>query len=193
MLGEVAANEVILLMGPPGAGKGTQAKLLAEARELSRISTGDMLRDQVARCTELGRQAKKVMDAGELVPDRLMIAMIRYELEHMVPTRILLDGFPRTTAQAEALDCLLAERGADITAAVLLEVGEEELIRRLSGRALREGRSDDQVETIRRRLEVYREKTRSLVDYYQKRGRLRRVEGLGAVGEVCKRIDEVLP
>ena len=185
--------EVVLLMGPPGAGKGTQAALLAEARELRKLSTGDMLRAHVGRGTDLGVKAKGIMDAGELVPDELIVAMVRSELDGMEPVRALLDGFPRTPVQAAALDELLADEGAELTAAVALEVEEDELVRRLEGRARQEGRSDDNESTIRNRMEVYRRQTQPLLDYYDERGKLERVSGMGSVEDVFERVTGVLP
>ena len=185
--------EVVLLMGPPGAGKGTQAALLAEARELRKLSTGDMLRAHVGRGTDLGVKAKGIMDAGELVPDELIVAMVRSELDGMEPVRALLDGFPRTPVQAAALDELLADEGAELTAAVALEVEEDELVRRLEGRARQEGRSDDNESTIRNRMEVYRRQTQPLLDYYDERGKLERISGMGSVEDVFERVTGVLP
>lgn len=184
-------NEVLLLMGPPGAGKGTQAARLAEARGLRKLSTGDLLREHVRTGTELGRRAQGYMDAGELVPDDLIIAMVREELEGQA-VRLLLDGFPRTPAQATALEELLAELGADVDAAVALEVEEDELVRRLLGRAQQEGRSDDTEEVIRNRMRVYGEQTQPLLDYYRGRGKLVRVNGIGDVAEVQARVEEAL-
>lgn len=186
------ASEVLLLMGPPGAGKGTQARALAEARDLRKLSTGDMLRTHVAEGSDLGRRAESIMDAGELVPDELIVAMVRSELETMEQVRVLLDGFPRTTGQAEALDELLADFGARLDAVVVLEVPEDELVRRLLSRAAEEGRSDDHEGTIRKRMEVYRESTRPLLDFYERRGVLARVDGVGEVDEVTARIRRVL-
>lgn len=188
-----AGNEVLLLMGPPGAGKGTQAEKLARARSLYKLSTGDMLRAHVKRGSELGQRAKSIMEAGDLVPDELIVAMVKSELEGQEDVRVLLDGFPRTTPQAEALDELLAQLRAPMTAAVLIEVDDEEIVSRLVKRAQEEGRSDDNEETVRQRLKVYEEKTRPLVDYYQGRGLLREVDGMGSVEEVFARISEVLP
>ena len=181
-----------MLVGPPGAGKGTQADKLARARRLKKLSTGDMLRDHVGRGSELGVVAKATMDAGQLVSDELIVEMVRAELgDH--PIRVLLDGFPRTVAQAEALDALLAELGTAITAVVLLEVDIDELVARLSKRASEQGRADDNESTIRTRMQVYTDQTAPLVSYYEGRGKLRRVYGIGAVEEVFARISEVLP
>jgi adenylate kinase len=186
------AAEVLLLMGPPGAGKGTQAARLSEAEGLRKVSTGDMLRAHVREGTELGQTAEDVMKAGELVPDDLIVAMVRREIESMDEVRMLLDGFPRTPGQAEALDGLLAEFGVELTAAILLEVAEDELVRRLLQRAREEGRSDDTETTIRKRMEVYRASTQPLLDYYAARGLLKRVDGVGPVDEVTERIQGVL-
>lgn len=186
-------HEVLLLMGPPGAGKGTQAETLAADRELQKLSTGDMLRDNVSQQTELGLQAQAFMDAGELVPDDLIIAMVRAELAGRDNVRVLLDGFPRTTVQARQLDELLAELGAGITAAIALEVEVDELTRRLLQRSSEEGRSDDNTDTIRKRMDVYAEQTRPLLDYYRQRDKLHTLPGTGSIPEVQLRIQQVLP
>ena len=186
------ASEVLLLMGPPGAGKGTQASALAEVRDLRKLSTGDMLRAHVREGSELGLRAKSIMDAGDLVPDDLIVAMVRSELETMDQVRVLLDGFPRTTGQAEALDELLADFGAAMDAVIVLEVPEDELVRRLVSRARDEGRSDDDEATVRKRMEVYRASTRPLLDFYDERGVLTRIDGVGEVDEVTDRIRTAL-
>jgi adenylate kinase len=188
-----AVSEIVLLMGPPGAGKGTQAVKLARARSLVKLSTGDMLRDHVKRGTELGQKAKAIMDAGQLVSDEIVIGMVRAEIENMNPVRVLFDGFPRTPAQADALDKLLKEFHTGITGVVLLEVDEDHLVQRLLERAQKEGRSDDTEEVIRERMKVYKSSTQPVVDYYEKRSTLRTVDGVGAVEEVFARISEVLP
>ena len=185
--------EIVLLMGPPGAGKGTQATALAKARGLTPLSTGDMLRDHVRRGTELGQRAKTIMDSGELVPDDVIVGMVRETFEAAPSKRFLLDGFPRTPAQAAALDALLAELGVRITAAVALEADDEELVQRLLKRAELEGRSDDNETTVRNRMEVYRRQTQPLLDYYAGHGVLRSVDGTGSIDEVQARIREVLP
>jgi adenylate kinase len=184
--------EVLLLVGPPGAGKGTQAEKLARARRLTKLSTGDMLRAHVREGTELGLAAKAIMDAGELVSDEIVVGMIRAELSGQSPVRVLLDGFPRTVGQAEALDGLLNELGTPITTALLLEVDTDELVTRLVKRAEEQGRTDDDEATVRTRMQVYNEQTAPLVAYYDARGKLRRIDGVGSVEEVFARISEVL-
>jgi len=187
-----ANSEVLLLMGPPGAGKGTQATRLAEARGLSKLSTGDLLRDHVRRGTELGQQAKQLMDEGVLVPDEVIMGMVRSELDKQDSIRYLLDGFPRTTGQADALEELLAEYGTEVHLAIELVVDEDELVRRLVSRAQQEGRSDDNEETIRTRMQVYREQTAPLLEYYGAKGKLRSVDGVGSMDEVTERISDAL-
>jgi adenylate kinase len=185
-------NETLIFMGPPGAGKGTQAIKLCENRKLKQLSTGDMLRDHVRRGTELGVQAKQIMDAGKLVSDDVIIGMVRAELQQMADIRVLFDGFPRTTAQAEALDKLLQEVNAPLYAVVLLEVDEEAVVQRLLKRAEIEGRSDDNEATIRKRLSVYNEQTAPLIGYYASTGKIKKVDGMGAVDEVEQRIKDAL-
>lgn len=187
-------NKVVIFLGPPGAGKGTQAERLAAEQALSKISTGDILRDHVARGTELGQQVKPILDAGQLVPDDILIALIRDKLAGMSPVRVIFDGFPRTGAQAEALDTLLGDLGAPVTAVPLLEVPDQVLIDRIVERgqqAQARGeavRSDDNEETARRRQQVYREQTQPLIDYYAGRGQLYTVNGVGSLDEVYDRI-----
>lgn len=184
--------EILLLMGPPGAGKGTQADLLAQARGLVKLSTGDMLRAHVRGGTELGQQAKALMDEGVLVADDIIIGMVKSELAEMSPIRVLLDGFPRTTAQAEALGELLSGYGVAVNAAIELVVDEDELVRRLQSRAHQEGRSDDNEETVRTRMRVYREQTSPLLDYYREQGKLMSLPGEGSTDEVFARIELAL-
>lgn len=185
--------EVVLLMGPPGAGKGTQAQRLSAARGLKQLSTGDILRANVSQGTELGRQAKAFMDAGDLVPDHLIIDMVRNELAGLESRGVLFDGYPRNPAQARQLDELLGELGAELTAAVALDVDFDEVVRRLLQRAVEQGRSDDTEETVRYRLDVYREQTQPLLDYYDQAGKLRRVDGIGSIEDVEARLAGVLP
>lgn len=182
------SNKVIIFLGPPGAGKGTQAIRLAAEQDLLQISTGDILRDHVARKTELGQQVAPILAAGQLVPDQILIALIRDKLASMEKIRVIFDGFPRTRAQAEGLDMLLEELGAPIHSVPLLEVPDEELIARIVERGKTSGRSDDTEETARARQEVYHTNTKPLVDYYAARGVLKRVNGIGNMDEVYQRI-----
>ena len=189
-------NKVVIFLGPPGAGKGTQAERLAHEQQLLKISTGDILRDHVARDTELGRQVKPILDAGQLVPDQILIALIRDKLASMDNVRVIFDGFPRTQAQAEALDVLLEELGAPVNAVPLLEVPDQILIDRIVERARQAAakgeavRSDDNEETARKRQQVYREQTQPLIDHYAARGHLYTVDGVGSMDEVYGRILE---
>jgi adenylate kinase len=183
-------NETLIFLGPPGAGKGTQAKRLCEDRNLNHLSTGDMLRAQVKEGTELGVKAKEIMDRGELLPDDLIISMVRSVLESGDEIRVLFDGFPRTTAQAEALDNLLNELGAPLKAVLLLDVPAEEVTQRLLKRAELEGRSDDNEETIRKRLGVYTSQTEPLVSFYGER--VVSISGLGSIDEVYGRLSAAM-
>ncbi len=183
----------VLLLGPPGAGKGTQAVLLVERLAVPQVSTGDMLREAVRAGSELGRKARTYMERGELVPDALVIAAAGERLAQDDTARgFVLDGFPRTVEQARALDPLLAEAGVSLERCVSIEVDERALLRRLLERARIEGRGDDNEETIRHRMRVYREQTRPLIDYYRQCGLLAVVDGVGSVEEVSKRIEEAL-
>jgi len=183
----------LLLLGPPGAGKGTQAERLVEKLGVPQISTGDMLRAAVAAGTEIGKQAGALMERGDLVPDEIVIGVAEERLAQDDARRgFILDGFPRTTAQAEALDGLLGRLGTPLERCVALQADEEELVRRLLGRAEVEGRSDDNEEAIRRRMRVYREQTAPLVAYYRERSLLREVDAVGPVETVEKRIEEAL-
>ena len=184
----------IVFLGPPGSGKGTQAKLLAKRLGVPAVSTGDILREAVKRESPLGRRAKKIMEAGELVPDDVVIGLIRERVAAPdAAAGFILDGFPRTIAQAEALDRLLEESGTPLDAVLNLEVPEASLTERLLGRAGQEGRSDDRPETIRERLRVYLEKTEPLVSFYEKAGLLTHVDGLGSIDDVSGRIGRALP
>jgi adenylate kinase len=210
----------LVLVGPPGAGKGTQAKHIARHYGIPNISTGDIFRSNVAEMTELGELAKNYMDEGDLVPDDVTIAMVRERLgRDDTEDGFLLDGFPRTVPQAEALNGILDEYDVALDAVVKLQVDDEEVVRRLSDRRVcrscghayqiefdpptREGvcdicggelyqRDDDRPETIRRRLDVYHAQTRPLVEYYRARELLRMVIGTGAVDEVTARAIEAL-
>jgi adenylate kinase len=208
----------VILLGHPGAGKGTQAKMLTEQYGVPQISTGNILRAAVAAGTPLGKEAKTYMDRGALIPDEAVIGIVRDRLtEPDCQAGYLLDGFPRTVAQAEALTRMLKELGTSLPTGVSLDVTEEELIRRLAGRRTCQAcgepfhvefhpprvggicdkcsgnliqRDDDQEETIRRRLQVYREQTEPLIGYYQRQGLLKTVKGLGDTGDiVCTDIE----
>jgi adenylate kinase len=182
----------ILFLGPPGAGKGTQASRLARAIGVPHISTGVMLRQNVADGTELGLRAQAIMAAGDLVPDDLVVAMVDDRLgQDDAACGFLLDGFPRTLAQAEALDAVTGEGAMEI--AVLLEADEDELVARLLQRAIDEGRDDDNEDTIRNRQRVYQAETQPLVDYYPEHGvPVVPVDGLGTIDDVFARVVTVL-
>jgi adenylate kinase len=183
----------IIFLGPPGSGKGTQAKLLAERLGISAISTGEILREAVREGTPLGLKAKSIMEAGELVPDDLMIALIQPRLAAPDGLRgFILDGFPRTVQQAESLEKLLAGNGTALNAVLNLSVPEAVLVDRLHGRALEEGRADDRPETILERLRVYRDKTEPLAGFYRGRRLLADVDGMGDITEISDRIDQAL-
>jgi adenylate kinase len=181
----------LIIMGPPGAGKGTQAKGIAARYGIPAISTGDIFRANVAEGTPLGVEAQRYMDAGEYVPDSVTNAMVRDRLaEADCEPGFLLDGYPRTVAQVEELDGMLGE--ASIDAALVLTVDDEELVQRLLQRAQVEGRADDTEEVIRRRQKVYNEQTAPLVQVYGERGVLVTVDGMGEVDAVAARIAEAL-
>jgi adenylate kinase len=183
----------LLLLGPPGAGKGTQAQLLVERLGIPQISTGDMLRAAVAAGSTVGKRAKAFMDAGKLVPDEVVIGVAEQRLAEADATRgFILDGFPRTAAQADALDQMLPRLGFTLERCISLGVDEDELVKRLLRRAEIEGRADDNEQTIRTRMQVYKESTAPLIAYYRARGVLREVNGEGSVGEVSKRIEQAL-
>jgi adenylate kinase len=184
----------LVVLGPPGAGKGTQAVKLAEHFACADVATGDIFRANVAEGTELGRAAQEYMDRGDLVPDELVIAMVMERLASSdCDAGFVLDGFPRTVNQAEALDRRLAELGSPLEAALSFDVTEEELLRRLAGRAAAQHRADDAEQTIRHRLEVFAIKTRPLIDYYRHRRLLTMVDGVGRVEDVTTRILDGLP
>ncbi|MEQ4205017.1 adenylate kinase [Actinopolymorpha sp. B17G11] len=179
----------LLIMGPPGAGKGTQAKEIARRLEIPAISTGEILRKNVEDQTLLGREARRYLDRGDLVPDEIINGMVRARLDEP-DTRhgFLLDGFPRTLAQVETLDNILADEGVKLDRVLVLKVDNDELVRRLLGRAESDGRTDDTEEVIRRRLEVYSEQTEPLLGVYAQRGLLVIVKGMGEVNEVTERV-----
>jgi len=183
----------VIFLGPPGSGKGTQAKLLGQRLHVPAISTGDMLREAVRLGTPLGRRARAIMESGELVPDDVVIGLIRERIAAPdAANGFLLDGFPRTIEQADALDRMLEGNGATLDGVINLLVPEKTLIERVLGRATQEGRTDDRAETVAERLKVYGEKTAPLVDHYRARGVLSDVDGSGDVSQISGRIDRAL-
>lgn len=184
----------IVLFGKPGAGKGTQAEFLKDKYNLVHISTGDVFRYNLKNNTELGKQAKEYMDKGDLVPDELTIKMLQDEVEkNTQATGFLFDGFPRTIAQAEALDRFLASKGWNVTATVALEANDEVLIQRLLERGKTSGRPDDQdEEKIRNRYDEYNEKTAPLIDYYTQKNLFYSVNGIGTIEEVTRRLSLII-
>jgi adenylate kinase len=211
----------LILLGPPGAGKGTQARMLMERFGLVQLSTGDLLRGAVAAGTEAGLAARAVMEKGELVSDEIVLAVLKERLDQPdVAAGVILDGFPRTAAQAEALDALLAERGEQIDAVVSLEVDDEAMVERVSGRytcaACGEGyhdsfkqpavegicdncggtdlkrRADDNAETVRTRLSAYHADTAPLIDYYAARGTLTGIPAMGEIGEIAEAMNAIV-
>ncbi len=181
----------IIIFGAPGSGKGTQSEYLVDAYHLFHISTGDVLRDHIKRGTELGRTAKEYIDQGQLIPDDLMIEILGNVLdEHCVECAdgVIFDGFPRTIAQAEALQTMLAERGTQVGAVIGLEVPEEELVKRILLRGQRSGRADDTESTARKRLEVYHKQTAPLQDYYRRLGLYHGINGHGEIADILGRI-----
>lgn len=180
----------IVLFGPPGAGKGTQSEFLIRHYNLVHLSTGDLLRGEIKAESELGLQAKELMDRGELVADEIVIGMIRNKMEANLDARgFIFDGFPRTKAQAEALDEMLAVKEEPITAMLALEVPEEELVKRLLKRGETSGRADDKDEaTARKRIAVYEKETAPLKDYYSAQGKFKAINGVGSVEEITARL-----
>ncbi len=184
----------LVLFGPPGAGKGTQADFLIEKFELTHFSTGDLLRSEIAANTPLGLEAKKYMDKGELVPDEVVIGMIGNKLEANKDVKgFIFDGFPRTVAQAKALDNLLNGNGTPVSGMLCLEVEKQELIDRLLTRGKTSGRSDDQDESIiENRIQVYHEKTSPLKDYYLAQDKQYSIDGMGTIEEIAERLSETV-
>jgi adenylate kinase len=183
----------LIIMGPPGAGKGTQARYIAEHFGIPAISTGDIFRANVSAGTPLGVEAKRYMDAGEYVPDKVTNLMVRNRIDEPdADPGFLLDGYPRTLAQVEELDGMIKFTGHALDAVVVLTVDQDEIVQRLMQRAEVEGRADDTEEVVRRRQEVYAEQTEPLIGFYRKRGILIELDGMGEVDEVTQRIFDAL-
>jgi len=176
----------LVLFGPPGAGKGTQSKLLVDKYDLIHLSTGDLLRGEIAQGTELGLEAKKLMDAGMLVPDEVVIGMISHKLDANKDAKgFIFDGFPRTVAQAKALDELLESKNAPISGMIALEVNDDELEKRLLLRGKDSGRPDDaNPEVIRKRIKEYNDKTAPVADFYKSQNKFKSINGIGSVDEI---------
>lgn len=189
----------MILLGPPGAGKGTQAKRLEEKFGLKQLSTGDMLRAEMAAGTDLGKKVKAIVDSGALVTDDIMIQMISARIDQPdCKNGVIFDGFPRTVAQAEALDAMLAAKGRPLSAVVELKVDEEALVSRLNTRIAETRargeavRADDNEETLRKRLQVFREQTAPIIPYYAGRGMLQSVDGMAGIDDVARAIESIL-
>ena len=183
----------LILFGPPGSGKGTQSVHIAEKYRLVHISTGDILRKEVRNKTNLGLKVQSIMERGELVPDVLLIDILREEIHrHTGPAGYIFDGFPRTVLQANELDKLLKEDNTAISLVLALDVNEEEVIKRLLKRAVEEGRKDDTEEVIRNRMNVYRTQTQPLIDHYKKQGKFKSVTGVGSINDIFKNICMVI-
>ncbi len=183
----------LIIMGPPGAGKGTQAKVIADRLAIPAVSTGDIFRENVAQQTELGLEAKRYMDAGDYVPDEVTNAMVHDRITQSdAGDGFLLDGYPRTVAQVAELDSMLNTSGHALDAVIVLTVDKDEVVERLLRRARDEGRSDDTEKVIRHRQDVYTEQTAPLIEVYDERGLLVRVDGMGDVAEVSARVVDAL-
>ena len=187
----------IVIFGAPGSGKGTQSEKMIEKYGLGHISTGDVLRDQIKRGTELGKTAKGYIDNGQLIPDDLMVSILAdvYDSFGQEHKGVIFDGFPRTIPQAQALKDMLAKRGHKVAAMIELDVPEDELMKRLIKRGQESGRSDDNEETIKKRLTVYHNQTSPLIEWYEKEGIHHHINGLGELdrifGDICAVIDDL--
>ncbi|GGD10625.1 adenylate kinase [Pyruvatibacter mobilis] len=183
----------LIFLGPPGAGKGTQAGRVQEAHGLVQLSTGDMLRAAVAAGTEIGKQAKEIMERGDLVPDEVVVTIISDRIEEDdCKNGFILDGFPRTTGQAEALDKMLAEKGLKLNAVIEIRVDDSILVDRIRSRIAETGgdRADDNEETLKKRLEVYHAQTAPLIPYYESQGKLLVVDGMKSIDDVTRDIED---
>jgi adenylate kinase len=183
----------ILLMGPPGAGKGTQGALLAEARGLPKLATGDLLRDAVKRGTPLGLKAKAVMEAGHLVSDDIILGVVREELAKPGAAKgVIFDGVVRTIPQAEGMERLLSERGRRMDAVLFFDISDDEILARLARRREVEQRADDDPAAVATRLRAYREQTAPVLAWYEQRGAVRRVPAQGSIEEIATRVQQAL-
>lgn len=181
----------IILFGPPGAGKGTQAKLLQDEFNIPHLSTGDIFRAAIKNKTPLGVKVKSILDSGELVPDQTVVDLVADELsKEKYQDGYILDGFPRTVVQAEAFDAFLEKNNDELDAFILLSVPEEELIKRILSRG--EGRSDDTEEKVKTRLQVYRDETQPVRKHYEEQGKVQEIDGIGTIDEIFKRIKAAL-
>lgn len=181
----------IIIFGPPGAGKGTQAKLISEEYDIIHLSTGEIFRSAIKNETKLGKEVKTILDAGELVPDEKVVGLVEEELKDpKYNDGYILDGFPRTVTQAEAFDAILEKNDESLTAFLQLKVPEEELVKRILSRG--EGRSDDTEEGVKKRLKVYEEETEPVLEHYRKKGAVEEIDGVGSIDEIFTRITDTL-
>lgn len=184
----------VIICGAPGSGKGTQSDLIVEKFNLKHLSTGDLLREEIASNSEQGKQAEKLISNGQLVPDEMIVAILGKEVDKSIGkyNGLILDGFPRTISQAEHLEKMLAKHGMEVDVLLDIEVEENELIQRLLNRGKVSGRSDDNIDTIKKRLDVYHEKTKPLSDYYKKQEKYALINGQGNIQAIHKDIVDVL-
>ena len=183
----------IVIFGPPGSGKGTQSQQIVKKYGLMHLSTGDMLRSEIEQGTKIGRKVNEFMDDGQLVPDEIVMKILYYKaVEHADSQGFVFDGFPRTIVQAETLDKMLEKRKAPIDAVISVEVKEEELFKRMMGRAEDSGRSDDNEETIKKRIDVYKSQTMPLLEYYRNQGKLVSINGMDSVDVVFSNISRAI-
>lgn len=181
----------IIIFGPPGAGKGTQANLISEGYNIPHLSTGEIFRSAIKNETPLGKEVKSILDAGDLVPDEKVVALVEEELKNSkYDDGYILDGFPRTVPQAEAFDEILAKKGKSLDAFLKLNVPEEELVNRILSRG--EGRSDDTPEKVKNRLDVYRKETEPVINHYKKQSMVKNIDGVGSIEEIFGRIKDTL-
>jgi len=182
----------IIIFGPPGAGKGTQAKLISEEYDIPHLSTGEIFRTAIKNETPLGKEVKSILDAGDLVPDEKVVALIEEELkDEKYEDGYILDGFPRTVPQAKAFDKILDKKGKSLDAFLQLQVPEEELVNRILSRG--EGRSDDTPEKVKNRLEVYWNETQPVLNHYREQEVVKEIDGVGSIDDIFERIKDALP